>query len=107
MPFEASLLTEALFTPPLIGCTAEHIENFVDTEQGNSGFVLFTLFISIQRCFFVQPSQSKELLLLPNANTLPAETFLFCFLPRKPSETFTSRALCTELWRQISVITLI
>lgn len=46
---------------------------------------------------------SKEFLLLPNANTLPAETFLFFFLPRKPSETSTSRALCTELWRQISV----
>lgn len=46
---------------------------------------------------------SKEFLLLPNANTIPAETFLFSFLPRKPSETFTSRALCTELWRQISV----
>lgn len=58
MPFEAPLLTEPMFTPPLIGCTAENIENFVDTEQGNSGFLLFTLFISILRCFFVKPSQA-------------------------------------------------
>lgn len=58
MPFEAPLLTEPVFTPPLTGCTAENIENFVDTEQGNSGFLLFTLFISILRCFFVQPSQA-------------------------------------------------
>lgn len=46
MPFEAPLLREPVLTPPLIGCAAENIENFVDTEQLNSGFVLF---ISIQR----------------------------------------------------------
>lgn len=47
MPFEAPLLREPVLTPPLIGCAAENIGNFVDTEQLNSGFVLF---ISIQRC---------------------------------------------------------
>lgn len=54
MPFEAPLLTEPAFTPPRTGCTAE---NIVDTELGNSGFLLFTLFISILRCL-VQPSQA-------------------------------------------------
>lgn len=113
MPFEAPLLTEPVFTPPLIGCTAENIENFVDTEQGNSGFLLFTLFISILRCFFVQPSQafiyrakSYYCCRMLTHFLLKLSSFFF-FLPRKPSETFMSRALCTELWRQISVTLLL
>lgn len=105
MPFEAPLLREPVLTPPLIGCAAENIENFVDTGQLNSGFVLSLVFKDVLLCATKSGiyTQSKELLLLPNANTLPAETFLFFFLPRKPSETFMSRASCTGLWRQISV----
>lgn len=78
--------------------------------------LLSSYLICIQRCtFFVLPSQpfiyrakccywSWMLTLCHWSHDFLAEGCLLSPLHRKPLEMFTSRVLCTELWRQILVM---